>query len=199
MAKSSYHHGNLRRALLDAAIEIIDARGVPALTMAALARAAGVSSGAPYRHFKSIDGVLAALANDGWRLLAAEEAALAARATGPLERFRLAGVATVRFAVQHPVLYRLMCTPDGRQSADPELRARMEAGEAQTRAMVAAAVDAQEMGQGDVEAQTLAAQALVYGLARLLVDGVLPPLGPDEAERLAYAITGVLGVGLRPR
>lgn len=199
MAKQSYHHGNLRQALLDAALVIIDEKGVAALTMAALARAAGVSSGAPYRHFKSIDAVLVALATDGWAKYVAEEAALAERATSPLERFRYAGIASVRFAVQHPTVYRLMCGPVGQRLDDPALQARIAAGHAQTRAMVDAAVAADEMGHGDVEVEMLAAQALIYGLAHLIVDGVLPPMSADQAEKLAHAVTGVLGVGLRPR
>ena len=199
MATRSYHHGNLRRALLDAALAIIAEHDVSALTMAALARAAKVSSGAPYRHFKSVRDVLIALATEGWSLMVEQEDAMIAQATTPLERFRQSGISAVRFAVSHPTHYALMCGPVGRTLNDPALSARIAQGEAQTRQMVAAAVAAREMGKHDVATETLAAQALIYGLARMFVDGALPAMSVDEAEDLARSVTNVLGMGLRPR
>lgn len=199
MADRSYHHGNLRRALLDAALAIIGEHDVSALTMAALARAAKVSSGAPYRHFKSVHDVLIALATEGWSLMVEQETALVAQATTPLERFRQSGIAAVRFAVTHPTHYTLMCGPVGRALDDPALNARIAEGESQTHQMVAAAVAAREMGKQGVAVETLAAQALIYGLARMFVDGALPVMSADEAEELARSVTNVLGVGLRPR
>lgn len=195
----TYHHGNLRRALLDGALEVIAAEGVAGLTMARLARAAGVSSGAPYRHFKSIDAVLVALATDGWNRLAAEDEALSAGIASPLERFRRSGIAAVRFAAAHPTLYRLMCGPLGRRLDDPALNARIAAGDAQVQQMVGAVVDAGELRGDDTEAQVLAAQALIYGLSRMIVDGALDGITPDAAEALAFRVTEVLGAGLIPR
>lgn len=192
-----YHHGNLRRALLDAALEVVAERGPNGISMSALARAAGVSSGAPYRHFKSADAVLAAIAAEGWARLMAEERAQTADVEAPLERFRRAGIATVRFAVSHPTHFRLMFGPHGRRLDDPELSARIAEADARTQQMVDAAIAAGEMG--GAEAAMLAAQAMIYGLARLFVDGALAPVSPDEAEHLTVAATEVLGSGLIPR
>ncbi len=197
MKRDGYHHGNLRRALLDAALGIIEADGVAAITMSALARAAGVSSGAPYRHFKSVDAVLVALASEGWSALIAEEQALVDPQAPPLEQFRRAGIATVRFAVQRPIHFRLMFGPVGRRLDDPQLAARVAEADARTDALVEAATRSGEMGPGP--AQALAAQAVIYGLARLLVDGHLSSISADDAEALAHAVTGALGEGLIPR
>ena len=197
MARDGYHHGNLRRALLDAALDIIERDGVAAITMSALARAAEVSSGAPYRHFKSVDAVLVALATEGWANLIAEEQAGADADAPPLEQFRRAGIASVRFAVQYPTHFRLMFGPVGRRLEDPELVRRVADADARTDALVNAAVNAGEMGHGS--AQILAAQATIYGLSRLLVDGHVSAISADEAETLAHAVTGVLGEGLIPR
>ena len=70
-ARRGYHHGNLRRALLDAAIALIQSEGADALTLRAAARAAGVSQAAPYRHFTDKDELLAAVAEEGFRLMTA--------------------------------------------------------------------------------------------------------------------------------
>lgn len=195
MARDRYHHGNLRRALLDAALAVIEADGVSAISMAALARAAGVSSGAPYRHFKSTDAVLAALASEGWGRLIELERARIDPSAPPLEQFRAAGVATVRFAVEHPTHFRLMFGPIGRRLEDPELTARIAEADTRTRALAEAALS----GDAAIETRVLAAQAQIYGLARLLVDGALPAVDADAAEALAHAVTGVLGEGLIPR
>lgn len=194
MASRTYHHGNLRQALLDAALAVISAEGAAALTMARLARTAGVSSGAPYRHFKSIDAVLIALVTDGWNRLMVEEIPDATQS--PLEQFRRAGIATVRFAAAHPTLYALMCGPIARRLDDPVLTARIQAGDARTQALVDATIASGELQSADTEAQILAAQALIYGLSRMVVDGALTGLSPDAAEALAWRVTEVLGVGL---
>lgn len=195
MARERYHHGNLRRALLDAALAIVAEDGVSAITMSALARAAGVSSGAPYRHFKSTDAVLVALAAEGWARLLADEEARVDPDAPPLDQFRQAGVTTVRFAVTHPIHFRLMFGPIGRRLDDPDLSARRAEVDARTAALAEAALT----GDADRETRVLAAQAQVYGLARLFVDGVLPAADADTAEALAHAVTGVLGEGLIPR
>lgn len=195
----AYHHGNLKRALMDAALEVIDREGVAGLTMARLARAAGVSSGAPYRHFKSTDALLVELASEGWRMLMEANEALEGVATGPLDRYRRSGVAAVRFAATHPSLFRLMSSPQGRRLEDPTLNEQVAATDAQVRQMVSEMVATGELEGEDIQAQTLAGQALAYGLARLVVDGALEGLSPDDAEALAWRVTAVLGTGLAPR
>src|SRR5919107_731159 len=77
--RKTYHHGDLRQALLDAALELLRAEGAAALTLRAVARAAGVSQAAPYRHFADRGALVAAVAEEGFeRLGAAMMGAMAA-------------------------------------------------------------------------------------------------------------------------
>jgi AcrR family transcriptional regulator len=100
-----YHHGDLRRALVDAARRLLEAEGPAALSLRAVAREAGVSPAAPYHHFKDKGELLSAVADEGWALLSAAVYA-ASQATpggklGPL-------MAYVSFARARPALYRIM-------------------------------------------------------------------------------------------
>lgn len=103
-----YHHGDLRQVLLTAALTQIEAEGVASFSLRALARLAGVSAAAPYRHFDSKRTLLAALAQQGFeglgqRLVLARDAE-----TGPNERLLAIGLAYIEFAVSNPTNYHLM-------------------------------------------------------------------------------------------
>src|SRR5271167_4658097 len=109
-----YHHGDLSRALVDAARRILEAEGAAALSLRAVAREAGVSPAAPYHHFKDKSELLNAVARDGFarlRLGVAE----AINQAGPREKGSCMGVAYVEFAQANPALYRVMydCARDG--------------------------------------------------------------------------------------
>src|SRR3954451_21225511 len=102
---SSYHHGNLRRVLIDKALEAIADDGVAALSLRDVARRAGVSHAAPAHHFGDKAGVLTAIATEGFELLAG---ATRAASGDLLDR----GLAYIRFAVEHPAHYEVMFRPD---------------------------------------------------------------------------------------
>src|SRR3954466_6936111 len=101
-----YHHGDLRRALIDAARRILEAEGPSALSLRAVAREAGVSPAAPYHHFKDKSELLNAVAHEGWELL--DAAIIKAKAAAPSAREAMSdiGVAYVCFARDNPALYR---------------------------------------------------------------------------------------------
>src|SRR5476651_57964 len=103
-----YHHGDLSRALVDAARRILEAEGAAALSLRAVAREAGVSPAAPYHHFKDKTELLEAVAHGGWDALS--DAIVEARrsAANPAEGLTNIGVAYVNFARDNPALYRLM-------------------------------------------------------------------------------------------
>lgn len=103
--KNSYHHGNLRAKLIELGLEVLEAEGAEALSLRELAKMAGVSKTAPYRHFKNKEIFLASLADEGFRLLYAD--LLQARGNGPGSVERM-GRSYMAFAVKHPALYRLM-------------------------------------------------------------------------------------------
>ncbi|MEN0063390.1 MAG: TetR/AcrR family transcriptional regulator [Myxococcota bacterium] len=197
MAQRGYHHGDLREALLDAVIDVVASEGVGAVKVSALARACGVSSAAPFRHFPTREALLVAAAERAALEQMAAMDKAAANAPNPVEAERARGVAYVRWAVLNPGAFRLLDQPQiiqasswlGKESSafveqlDAVLGERDESRSAPALTQRTAAA--------------LAAQALVYGLARMVVDGSLGSIDEDQAEQLAWEVTGVLGVGLR--
>ncbi len=99
-----YHHGDLRNALIDAAATIVELRGLNELSLRAAARRAGVSQTAPYRHFKDKEALIAAVAADGFLMLAEDLDAAAAQSRDLV----LIGKSYVRFALEHPARFQLM-------------------------------------------------------------------------------------------
>jgi AcrR family transcriptional regulator len=171
-----YHHGDLRRAILAAAIEAVERDGVDALSLRALARDAGVSHAAPAHHFGDRSGLLTALAVEGFELLADE-------LSGAFERtgsFLEVGVAYVRFAVDHPGHFAVMYRPELLRDDDPALSAaRRRAGDVLFGRVGSAAPDADSLRAG------VAAWSLVHGLATLYLGGNLPPALGDDPETIA--------------
>jgi AcrR family transcriptional regulator len=161
LTMSTYHHGDLRSAVLTAAAKMIEKEGLSGLSVRAAARRAGVSHNAPYRHFPNRDALLAALAADGFKQLAI---ALEGRTGKEL------GEAYVRFALDHPQRFRLMF---GSRLSRPELLATFEGAFA---------------GMGS-EARFAAAAgwSLVHGLAQLVLDGHFE----DNADFVAKVLGSV--------
>ena len=202
MPKSGYHHGDLRTALIGAALKLLEEHGPDGVTMRAAAREAGVSAAAPYRHFADRDELMSAVAAACNQRLMAHMSAAAGELDSPLKQYRAHGVALVTFAVANPRLFQVM--NDATWSASetsPEMAAVNEAMYAQTATLVAAAQEAGELSAASPAVQMLAAQAMVYGLARLFIDGQMAAYGlsDDRAEELANAVVDVLGMGLVAR
>jgi AcrR family transcriptional regulator len=138
MAQRAYHHGDLRRALLSAAVEAITESGPTALSLRDLARRAGVSHAAPTHHFGDKAGLLTALAAEGFDLLAGALTAVPPDPGGFLE----VGVAYVRVAVEHRAHFEVMFRPDLYHADDPELVAARARSSAALYGGVAAAAPA---------------------------------------------------------
>src|SRR5512142_2500607 len=104
-----YHHGDLRRGLIDAAIQLAEEGGAGAVSVREAARRAGVSPGAPFRHFESRDALMTAVAEEAQRRFRAEiDAALAEAPAGdPLARFRKLGLAYLRWAMRNPAHFEI--------------------------------------------------------------------------------------------
>jgi AcrR family transcriptional regulator len=165
-----YHHGDLRRALVESAVAAIDEHGPGALSLRDVARRAGVSHAAPTHHFGDKAGLLTAVAVAGYRLL---DAALAA--AGP--DFAELGVAYVRFATDHPAHFAVMFRPELLHTDDPELAvARDSAG------------GRLHTGAGD-PSRAVAAWSLVHGLATLLRQGAITPEPGTGVTELARSVT----------
>ncbi|QKW07035.1 TetR/AcrR family transcriptional regulator [Streptomyces sp. NA04227] len=168
-----YHHGDLRRAVLAAALEVIAADGPAALSLRDLARRAGVSHAAPAHHFGDRTGLLTAIAAEGFDLLA--------DALGAADGLREAGVRYVRFARQRPAHFRVMFAPDLLRADDPELaRAREAAGDRLREAV--AGLPPEDRGQ-DARLASIAAWSLAHGFATLLLSHNLDaPVGDRDPE-----------------
>jgi len=197
-----YHHGDLKEALVDAALRVLDTESVGAATLRRLAREAGVSHAAPYHHFADLDALLAVVAARGFEMLRSEMSRPSAPgAEGSLRRLQAAGTAYVRFAVTRPELFRLMFSGRWRDTAShPALREAESRAYGALEAMIAGAGD-RGAGRSDLGPAVRAAWALVHGIAMLVLDGRidLPPGGGpvESAERLTREVTTVLGRGLR--
>lgn len=172
-ARASYHHGDLRQALLDASVQLIAEGGVQALSLRGAARKAGVSSGAPYHHFKNRTELLNSIATEGFALLAQAMDRLLEDASDPAEKLSCCGIAYVEFARAHPAHYKVMFRPElARPSEEGP-----SPGEEVFRRLVASVIEAQEAGvapSGDPEKLVLTSWSVAHGLASLMVDG---PLG----------------------
>ena len=195
----AYHHGDLRRTLVDAALAIVEKSGLGALSLRDLARSVGVSHAAPYRHFPSREALLVELAIEGFVGLDAEMRADAARATTTIERFVAIGRGYVRYAVAHPGHFRVMFSSELHDDAAPALVA---AGEPALRTLVDAVAAAQAeglVGDGDPRALAVPAWSMVHGLSMLIIDRQLTPLVDGEivADTWARAVVDVIARGWR--
>ena len=170
-----YHHGDLRRALLEGALELLAEGGPSHLTLRAAARRAGVSVAAPYRHFEDKRALLAAVAEDGFLALQrASEEAVERGGQDPIERFYHHGMAYVRFAVENPAQYRVMFGPElADKRIHEDLYRAARAAFDGLRATLSACADAGLFSSDDIELRAMRAWALVHGLASLYLDGQL--------------------------
>jgi AcrR family transcriptional regulator len=181
-ANSPYHHGALRRALLEAALVILEREGEAGLGLRDLARAVGVSAAAPYRHFDSRAALLEALAVTGFqRFTAAMEAVAAAN---PPDILSAMGKTYVLFALSNKALFRLMFSPQVRRDNRPGLRMAADAAFGTLRH-----VSGGDTRTGRIAA--LAAWAKVHGLAVLLLDGQIAIGENEDVEGLIAEIVAM--------
>jgi AcrR family transcriptional regulator len=184
---------NLRRAILDASLELIDRRGLGALSVREVSRRLGVTHGAPYHHFKDRGAILAALTQEGFERLEQELRAAAGRSEDPRQRFEALGRAYVAFAVAQPSYFRLMFRPElaGKgKHASIERAAQSAFGVLEE---VVAECRAAGFGRGiSAEALALTAWTASHGLAALCIDGQLTAESPAALARMMSATVGKL-------
>lgn len=181
---------HLRRRVLDVSLAIVQEEGVAALSIREVARRAGVSHQAPYRHFADREEILATLAAEGFDALAAamQAAAAAAEAAG-FDALAAAGCAYVRWARANPGAYRLLFRPDLLARPHPDLAA------AGARALGVLEGLVRARGGADTEVPVALAWSTVHGLAGLLIDGPLPLRG-GSAARLEAEVPARLAAAL---
>jgi AcrR family transcriptional regulator len=182
-SRRPYHHGNLRQVLLDAGVALIRKVGPKSFTMREVARRAGVSHNAPYRHFRDKDELVSAIAGQGFERL--NDAMIGQAATGKtgIERLELCGRAYVNFALRWPghftAMFDLAPQPGaGRLPADHSV----SAGDLAFQTLVGFIVQCQNekvFPQGDPLPFALMAWSIVHGIAKLSVSGHLSPRKED--------------------
>jgi AcrR family transcriptional regulator len=196
-ATRAYHHGDLRQALLQSALRILRDEGPDALTLRAVARAAGVSQTAPYRHFADRRALVAAVAEDGFRRL--KQAMHDAVAGGPgREGFRQVALAYVRFAHEHPADYRVMFGAEVARHDDlPGLRAESSSVLHFVGQAIAELQRAGVVGPGDPHTMAAALWSMLHGLVMLSLDGQTEGVAPLGA--LVDEMTRLMMFGMAPR
>lgn len=192
-----YHHGDLRRALLEEAARTIQHEGVDGLTLRAVGQRLGVSRTALYRHFADKSALLSAVARDGFRMLRLALVDAWEREGRGRPGFEAMGLAYVRFAVTNPSHYRVMFGGFlARPAPDPELAE--EAGGA-FQVLVDSLVAQQQAGlvkQDDPLQLARMIWAIVHGIAMLAIDCHLPHEGADGDSLTAFAIERIrTGIG----
>lgn len=183
--RRAYHHGDLRRALLDEAIATIRADGVERVTLREIGARLGVSRTALYRHFADKRALLGAVATEGFRTLRRELVGAWEDGGRDDAAFRAMGVAYVRFAIANPSHYRVMF---GGFVDPPEREVDLAAeAEGAFQALVDALVTLQRdavIRAGEAELMARYVWALVHGIAMLGIDGQLrEPGAVDELVR----------------
>jgi hypothetical protein len=191
-AKANYHHGDLRRSLMDISIDILKKHEVETLNLRKLAVLAGVSPGAPYHHFADRAELVAAIANEGFEFLEGSmHKATAACTNDASARLEALGQAYVHFAITHPGYFRVMFRREAHNNASTEMRG---AGKRTFQLLCDAITACQEDGSapaGDPQPLVLHAWAAVHGLSTLLVDGDLKGI-PIPTQQLAPTMTQLM-------
>ncbi len=203
--RKPYHHGRLREALIEATLQLLEEGGPESVTVREAGKRVGVSSGAPFRHFPTKRALLTAVAEEAIGRFSAEieKAQKEANPNDPLDRFRAVGTAYLRWALGNPMHFRVV---SDRSLIDLDGSEIFRRHNAEIQGLMNDLLDeARQRGmlrQLDETLVPLAARALVYGLARMHVDGHLAQWGvqPAEAERrLQAAFELVMGSLSPPR
>jgi AcrR family transcriptional regulator len=166
-ARKPYHHGDLRTALLNASRTLIRKKGLDGFTLREVARRAGVSHNAPYRHFRDRDDLLAAIAEEGFNGLTARVRGAASKGTGPLDRLRMAGIAYVQFGLDRPEEFNVMFSIVPDPKSHPSAKAAADASFQSLLDLIAECQRAGLLARYDALTAARIAWAQVHGIAEL--------------------------------
>jgi AcrR family transcriptional regulator len=174
--RDSYHHGSLRSALIATGVEMLAEEGADALSLRSLARRAGVSHNAPYQHFADKEALMAAIAEQGFLILAdyIDRSQTGNNPEHIQQRLLAAGRGYVRFALEHPHHFQIMFGPRS-HSAYPEL---LSAARAAFNRLTQIVIDGQRAGvlrDGDPRDPAMAVWLTAHGLSALLIAEKIPP------------------------
>lgn len=172
--RSSYHHGNLRDTLIDAAVQLIEEGGPDNVSVREAAKRAGVSPGAPFRHFSNKTALMTAVAEQAMSRFRSEitNAVENVATDDPIERFAAVGIAYLRWAIRNPTHFQIISTRSLIDwDSSESLRRDNEAVRSLMEGSMAEAQRRNMLRSDDITETQIAARALVYGLARMYIDG----------------------------
>jgi AcrR family transcriptional regulator len=162
-AKTSYHHGDLRQALIEEGMRLLAKSEADDLSLREVARNVGVSATAVYRHFPDKGALMSALAAEGLKKLGEEQRAVYAASGGGVKGFGATGSAYVRFALDNPALFRLIFSGPQPPYAEDDAASFLQANAA-----------ALAPPGSDPKIFALQAWSVAHGLAMLMLDGQVP-------------------------
>lgn len=171
----TYHHGDLKNALIQAGIEILSRDGIQALSLRSVAKRAGVSHAAPYAHFADKDALIAAIAAEGYRKLYAQLAAAPPDSGDPLARLRDTAFAYLQFALDEPDHFRI--TFSGVVAAEKNYPEYVEQSRRCYALVVRLVTDCQADGLfagEDVQRLAVSIWSCIHGFAQLVLAKQLP-------------------------
>lgn len=199
-SKENYHHGDLRNALIQTAIALLPKYGVAGLSMRAVAKAAGVSHAAPYRHFRDKTDLLESVAISGYyRLEEACQAAQRRNRDRPQQQLFEAGMGYLSLVVEHPEMAHLMFSGMlSQEIGDKALSQAIAEG-----SLAKIIENGKRLGiyaDKDTEDLILTAHACIHGIAMLILGGLIkPPNSKRQLKALAERIYDTLLLGLLKR
>jgi AcrR family transcriptional regulator len=189
---SPYHHGNLRQALIDATLSLIAEKGMKSFTIREVAKRAGVSHAAPYRHFKDKEALLSTVAVEGFDMVIADTRRRFERCKDDvLSCFQESGLVYIDFAATYPSHYRVMFS-SGEHLVGEELEKRAKEAFTILYSCICNCQSQNLIRPDDPFELAMAAWSIVHGYAMLIIDGFIR----DPSDRLKYVITEALYFGL---
>lgn len=170
--KDNYHHGDLRKALLDNTVKMIISEGIAKISLREIARKTGVSRTAPYRHFKDKNELMCAVAEDGFKQLKEIYVKVLANEINPLNRLKKIGFHYVKFATENPGYFKLMFGNEVIKQDRPEtlLEAAFVAFE-EVLKTIELGKEKKLFPEESTENLANVAWSMVHGLATLILDG----------------------------
>lgn len=200
MKKStSYHHGNLKEALIETALQTIDKEGLDAITLRDITQKLGTSRSAVYRHFASKEALIIGVIQRGYAQLDELFTPIFQDRTQSVEeRFEKMGRAYLDFAIEHPNLYRLLFGENYRQEREEVCDYKDESQATGLYALIGLLLEAQEEGiiaRADPMVQAATVWASIHGLASLLIDGHL--MMRDNLEEIYRYSQAIVLNGMR--
>lgn len=192
--RQSYHHGDLRHALLNAAEKELTEKGIEGFTLRGCAKRAGVSHAAPAHHFRDANGLLTALAALGFeRFLACQKARQADAAQDPRSQLVASGLGYVDFALANPALFRLMFASKRADFASGDLARHAEAAFDYLVQGVAAIRGRDPYRDAAGMLDVMATWGLTHGLADLMLSGRMKPLLAMPPAAREAALSRIIG------